>query len=231
MAMQVVLIPTFIGVQEKGNLPQRTLDKIYSIRHFIVERERTARAFLKAIQHPLAQQDFVIHELDKHGNYNNFHGFVDQHLSTDDIGVLSEAGLPAIADPGSSIIAYAHSKSAKIVPLAGTSSIFLALMASGLNGQDFRFHGYLPIDSSQRLKKLKEMEKFSGKSTQIFMEAPYRNNDFLSFLIKNLQKSTTLCIACDLESEREIIISKKVSEWSAKEIDLHKRPCIYLIGQ
>ena len=212
-------------------LPGRTLRAVHQLKHFIVEREKTARAFLKAIDHPLPQSEFVIHELDKHRDYGNFKEFLQTHASSDDLGLLSEAGLPAVADPGAQIVAYAHQLNLKVVPYAGSSSIFLALMASGMNGQDFRFHGYLPIDQAQRIKKLKEMEKRSATTTQLFMEAPYRNNDFLKFLLKHLSPQTKLCVAADLESSDEWIQSKRVKDWKSSLPDLHKRPCIYLIAQ
>ena len=150
-------------------LSKRSLEVIFKTRFFIVEREKTARAFLKAIGHPIAQKEFQIHELDKHGGYDNFRSFIDEHSKEHNIGIISEAGLPAVADPGSAIVKYGHQLGLHIVPLSGSSSIFLALMASGMNGQKFSFNGYLPIDPIQRLKKLKEMEKRCKSSTQIFI--------------------------------------------------------------
>jgi len=225
------LIPNFIGEFSKDYLPKRTLEHIYTIRHFILERERTARAFLKAIDHPIAQNEFEFVELNKHDNYTGFKPFFDTHIQDFSIGLLSEAGLPAIADPGNEIVKYAHQKNVKVIPLSGSSSIFLALMASGFNGQNFQFNGYLPIDAKERMIALKDMEHRSRKTTQIFMEAPYRNNPFLEFLIKNLQHSTQLCVAVDLEKEgKETILSKPIKDWKPKEIELHKKPCIYLIS-
>jgi len=225
------LIPSFIGEYSMEYLPQRTINRIHSINHFIVEREKTARAFLKAIQHPSPQNKFVFSELDKHNNYSGFNSFFDTHIDRVPIGVISEAGLPTIADPGNEIVQYAHLNKVKVIPLAGSSSIFLALMGSGFNGQNFQFNGYLPIDSKARIIALKEMERRSRTSTQIFMEAPYRNNPFLDFLIQHLQDGTKLCIAVDIEKEgKETIISKSVRNWKSNEIDLHKRPCIFLIA-
>ena len=187
MSTALYLVPNFIGEFDKAYLSERTLKHTYAITHFIVEREKTARAFLKAIEHPTTQNDFVFVELDKHNNYEGFKRFFNEHIDSHSIGVLSEAGLPAIADPGSEVAKYAHSKGVRVVPLSGSSSIFLALMASGFNGQNFKFNGYLPIDSRDRMIALKEMEVRARKASQIFMEAPYRNNQFLEFLIKNLQ--------------------------------------------
>ncbi len=230
MQTSLFLVPNFIGEFSKDYLPTRTLNHIYNIKHFIVEREKTSRAFLKAIQHPTPQNDFKFVELDKHNNYAGFKAFFDQNIGKHSIGVLSEAGLPAIADPGSEVVKYAHKKGIKVVPLAGSSSIFLALMASGMDGQNFAFNGYLPIDARERVQKLKELETRARKASQIFMEAPYRNNQFLDFLIKNLQNDTTLCVAVDIEKEgKETIISKQVKLWKSKEIELHKKPCIFII--
>lgn len=230
MSTALYLVPNFIGEFDKEYLPKRTLEETYKITHFIVEREKTARAFLKAIQHPTPQNEFVFMELDKHNNYAGFKAFFNDHITNQSIGVLSEAGLPAIADPGSEVAKYAHQKGVKVIPLAGSSSLFLALMASGFNGQNFKFNGYLPIDSRDRMIALKEMEVRSRKASQIFMEAPYRNNQFLEFLIKNLQNNTKLCVAVDIEKEgKETIISKSISQWKPREIELHKKPAIFII--
>lgn len=224
------MIPNFIGDFEKDYLPKRTLEATYRMTHFIVEKEKTARAFLKAIQHPTQQNDFVFVELDKHNNYEGFKGFLNEHITQHNIGVLSEAGLPAIADPGGEVVKYAHTKGIPVIPLAGSSSLFLALMASGFNGQNFKFNGYLPIEHQDRIRALKDMEARSRRSSQIFMEAPYRNNQFLEFLLKNLQKSTKLCVAVNIEKEgKETVISKPVSQWNAREIELHKKPAIFII--
>ena len=230
MEASLYLVPNFIGEFSKDYLPTRTLQKVYGIKHFIVEREKTSRAFLKAIEHPTPQNDFEFIELDKHNDYVGFKTFFNRHIGEHPIGLLSEAGLPAIADPGSEVVKYAHQKGITVTPLAGSSSIFLALMASGMDGQNFAFNGYLPIDARDRVLALKELEVKARKATQIFMEAPYRNNQFLEFLIKNLQNDTTLCVAVDIEKEgKELIVSKPVKDWKIKEIELHKKPCIYII--
>ncbi len=228
MDSALYLVPNFIGVFSKEYLPERTLKHVYEIKHFIVEREKTARAFLKAIDHPTPQSDFEFAELDKHNNYIGFRSFFDKNIGSS-IGLLSEAGLPAIADPGSEVVKYAHKKGVQVVPLSGSSSIFLALMASGMDGQRFAFHGYLPIDARERVKKLKQLEVEARKSSQIFMEAPYRNNQFLDFLIKNLQNDTILCVAADIETKSEQIISKLVKDWKPSDVNLHKRPVIYIV--
>ena len=231
MSGSLYLIPSFIGLNHKDTIASRNLEVIYSIKHFIVEREKTARAFLKAIEHPSPQSELSFHELNKHEDYDNYKQYFNAKIQQFSIGLISEAGLPAVADPGSKIVAYAHQNKVQVRPLSGSSSIFLALMASGLNGQEFSFHGYLPIDQAPRIKKLKQLEQESKRASQIFMETPYRNNAFLDFLIKNLQASTTLCVAANLESEDEQIISKKIADWKKEDMELHKVPCIYVIGQ
>lgn len=230
MSAELVLIPSFIGETESSYLPLRTIEIARGIHYFIVEKEKTARAFLKQIGHPTPQSELHIYELNKHEGYDGYKPFFDKHIAHNSIGLISEAGLPAVADPGSAIVAHAHRQGIRVLPLSGSSSIFLALMGSGMNGQEFAFHGYLPIDTGARIKKLKELERESKKSTQIFMETPYRNMAFLEFLIKNLQQETQLCVATALETEHQLLISKKVKDWDVKSVDLHKKPCIYLIG-
>ncbi len=198
----------------------------------VTQRIAQVRANLERMRwflHDL-KDDFVMVELDKHNDYAGFKAFFNTHIGTHSIGILSEAGLPAIADPGSEVVKYAHAHGVRVVPLAGSSSIFLALMASGFDGQNFQFNGYLPIDARERMMALKDMEIRSRRASQIFMEAPYRNNQFLEFLIKNLQHDTQLCVAVDIEKEgKEIIRSKPIKDWNVKELELHKKPCIYII--
>jgi len=151
------LIPNFIGEFDKEYLPNRTIQETYKITHFIVEKENTGCAFLMSIKHPTHQNDFVFVELYKHNNYVGLKIFFHDHIEKQSIGVLSEAGLPAIADPGSEVAKYAHTKGVKVIPLAGSSSLFLALMASGFNGQNFKFNGYIPLNSRDRMISMKYM--------------------------------------------------------------------------
>ena len=153
-------------------------------------------------------------------------------LSGQDVGVLSEAGLPCIADPGSEIVAYAHDFQINVVPLVGPSAIFLALTASGLNGQNFAFNGYLPIKKIERNKKIKQLESIVRRTgqTQIFMEAPYRNNQLMEALLKTCNNNTKLCIASDITRASEDIKSKKISEWKQIKININKKPTIFLLG-
>ena len=230
MAHKLYLVPNFIGEFAPEYLPERTITLVHSLKHFVVEKEKTARAFLKAIGHPTPQSEFQFAELNKHDGYQGFRNFFNKHIGQYSIGLLSEAGLPAIADPGSEVVMYAHQQGVTVDPLAGSSSIFLALMASGMDGQQFAFNGYLPIDKAQRIKKLKQIEANARYGSQIFMEAPYRNNDFLKFLLQNLQSTTKLCVAANLETQRQRIVSKQVKDWKPGEIDLHKQPVMFIIG-
>ena len=229
MSAALYLIPTFIGAEGEEWLPPHSISQARSIRCFIVEREKTARAFLRSIGHPIPQSDLLIHELDKHEGYRNFEAFFDAHIGQESIGLLSEAGLPAVADPGAQLVRYAHRNGVEVRPLSGSSSIFLALMASGMDGQDFHFSGYLPIERAERLAALKRLESAAQQSTQIFMEAPYRNDQFLEFLLSNLNPNTRLCVAAALETPQQNVRSMQVRDWPRKGVDLHKLPCIYLI--
>ncbi|MBR9861193.1 SAM-dependent methyltransferase [bacterium] len=229
MNHKVYLIPNFIGDQNADLLPKNTLDKIHELKVFIVEREKTARAFLKAIDHPCPQPDFIFHELDKHNSYEGFRKFFNDQIKKNNIGLLSEAGLPAIADPGSEVVKYAHKNNCAVVPLAGSSSLFLALTASGMNGQQFTFHGYLPIQKPDKIKALKQLERNARNHTQIFIETPYRNNDMLQCMVDNLASNTIMAFACDLETDNQTIVSGNPSDFKGKSYDLHKRPCVFMI--
>ncbi len=178
------------------------------------------------------QQELIIHDYGKHTRETAAtSGFFSGLLEGRDAGLMSEAGCPGIADPGADIVAHAHRIGIKVVPLVGPSSIILALMASGFNGQSFTFHGYLPIDSPSRIRKLKELEQQAQhlKQTQIFIETPYRNNQLLADLKKTLQPQTHLCVACNLTAGDELIISQTAGQWKNRNVDLHKKPAIFLL--
>ena len=167
--------------------------------------------------------------LNKHTKQEEFNDFLNPCLNGNDIALISDAGCPGIADPGSEIVRLAHQSKIKVVPLVGPSSILLALMASGMSGQNFKFNGYLPIEKNERKSKIKDLEKTSIITTQIFMETPYRNNKFVSVLLEVLKPETKLCIACDITLTTEYIKTKKVKEWKSTKIDINKRPAIFLI--
>jgi 16S rRNA (cytidine1402-2'-O)-methyltransferase len=207
------------------------VDTINGIKEYIVENEKTARKFLKEAGLKTPQSELIIHDYSKHnrelGTADLFKG-----LQTGaSVGLMSEAGCPGIADPGAEIVEKAHRMGIKVVPLVGPSSILLALMASGFNGQSFAFNGYLPIDKVLRSKKIKELENLAEKNdqTQLFIETPFRNNPLLEEILKTAHPKTRLCIACDLTSATEFVQTKTIAEWQKKVPELHKRPTVFLL--
>lgn len=226
----VYLIPTVLTEEAFEPLPAYLLPAIQQCTAFYVENERTARRYLKKMWKEMVIDDHkwvTIHKAET----EVVNGFINDLKKYPVIGILSEAGCPGIADPGQVLIAAAQHAGATIKPLVGPSSILLALMASGMNGQKFTFNGYLPIDSLQRQKTLKELEADSKKSscTHLFIETPYRNNTMLEAILKSCQPATRICIAADITSPEEYIRTKTVTEWKKKLPDLHKRPVIFLL--
>lgn len=229
---KVYLIPTALG----DNAPLEVLPisikrAIENIDHYIVENEKTARRFIKRISPSKAQPSLHIESLNKFTDPTIIPSYLDPCISGHNIGILSEAGCPGIADPGAAVVKVAHEKRIQVVPLIGPSSILMAMMSSGMNGQNFAFNGYLPIDGGERKAMIKNLERLSkdkGQS-QIFMETPYRNDKLLKELTKTLHKSTRLCIASDITLPSEFIQTKIVHEWKEIEIDLNKRPTIFII--
>lgn len=205
-------------------------ETINQISEYIVENTKTARRFLKEAGLTRPQSELIIHDYGKH-NRENMVEFFTGLLNGKDVGLMSEAGCPGIADPGAEIVAYAHQKGIKVIPLVGPSSILLALMASGFNGQSFTFHGYLPIDKVQRSQRIKELENLSEKNnqTQLFIETPFRNNAMLEEILRSCKPQTRLCIACNLTAEDEMVQTKSISEWKKQMPDLHKKPVIFLM--
>ncbi len=207
-------------------------DIINSIDEYVVENEKTARRFLKSAGLTIPQYDLIIHDYGKHTrekmDYNHVFANV---LKGKDLGLMSEAGCPGVADPGADIVAEAHKRGIRVIPMVGPSSILLALMASGFNGQKFTFHGYLPIDKTDRSKRIKDLESQSmrDKSTQIFIETPFRNNQLLAELLRIAKPSTKLCIAANLTGEDEFIQTRTVGAWKNITVDLHKIPTIFLL--
>jgi len=206
-------------------------DTINKINEYIVENEKTARRFLKEAGLKTPQSELIIHDYSKYNRDNGTADFFKGLQAGNDVGLMSEAGCPGIADPGAGIVEKAHRMGIKVVPLVGPSSILLALMASGFNGQSFTFHGYLPIDKVERSKRIRELENLSDRNdqTQIFIETPFRNNPMLEEILKTAHPKTRLCIACDLTSSSEFIQTKTIAEWQKKVPELHKRPAIFLI--
>jgi 16S rRNA (cytidine1402-2'-O)-methyltransferase len=207
---------------------KRTID---FIDHYIVENEKTARKFIKSIHPEKKQPDLKISVLNKHTEITEHNDFIQPLLRGENIGLMSESGCPGIADPGADIVKLAHEKGIQVVPLVGPSSILLALMASGMNGQSFAFNGYLPIDKNDKKQALKNFERLSQdkNQSQLFIETPYRNNKLMEDLLQILQPNTYLCVACDITLPTEFIKTKTVNQWKKEKADLHNRPCIFII--
>jgi 16S rRNA (cytidine1402-2'-O)-methyltransferase len=207
------------------------VDTINNIKEFIVENEKTARRFLKEAGLKTPQSELLIHDYGKHNRADGTGEFFKGLQAGNDVGLMSEAGCPGIADPGAEIVEKAHRMGIKVVPLVGPSSILLALMASGFNGQSFTFHGYLPIDKLLRSKKIKELETIAERNdqTQIFIETPFRNNSLLEDVLKAANPKSRLCIACDLTAGTEFVQTKTIADWQKKIPELHKRPTIFLL--
>lgn len=229
---KIYLLPIPLGEDGLHTLTTMEIERIHQLRYFIAERARTTRRFIKTTNPPYAINELTVFELDKHNPRNDINDFLAPALEGHDIGVMSEAGCPGVADPGALVVQMAHRKGIEVVPLVGPSSLLLALMASGMNGQSFAFQGYLPQKEPMQGKKIKQLEKLAGqfKQTQLFIETPYRNNPLLKTLIKTLDPNTRLATATDLTLASELIISQRISDWRKADLpDLHKRPTVFLI--
>lgn len=230
MASTVYLIPTALDDENLQVIPAYILDAVKDCQAFFTENERTARRFLKKIWKEMVIDDyawFTIHKAEQEVT-DAFRQLLREEKN---IGIISEAGCPGIADPGQLLVAAAHEAGATVRPLVGPSSILLALMASGLNGQQFQFVGYLPIDMAERVKALKELELDSKRKncTQVFIETPYRNNPLLETIIKTCQPNTRLCIAANLTGASETVRTMRIMDWRKKMPDLHKQPAIFCL--
>ena len=226
----VYLIPSFLAENAVETIPVYIIDAIKHCRVIFAENERTARRFLKSICKEIVIDDFEWHTIHK-AETVVLSTFKQKIKEEKNIAIISEAGCPGIADPGQILVNAAQQLNVTVKPLVGPNSILLALMASGLNGQQFQFVGYLPIESSQRILRIKELEEESRKKncTQIFIETPYRNNPLAETIIKTCKPSTQFCIAAELTSANERIHTKSIAEWSKVKIDLHKKPVIFLL--
>jgi 16S rRNA (cytidine1402-2'-O)-methyltransferase len=229
------LIPTTLGdtAETMDVLPVRVNNIINMVDEYIVENEKSARHYLKkmGIRKPL--QEIILHPLNQHTESQAISSYLNSIENGKHIGVISEAGCPGVADPGAEVVKLAHEKNIKVVPLVGPSSILLSLMASGFNGQNFTFNGYLPKERGERIKKIKDLESIAIRKdqAQLFIETPYRNMHLLEDLIANCEKQTKLCIACDVTLSTEFIKTKRISEWKKQLPDLNKRPAIFLLGK
>jgi 16S rRNA (cytidine1402-2'-O)-methyltransferase len=231
VAGKIFLIPVHLGSEKyKDVIPENVLSVTRSLRIFAVENIRTARRYLRLIDKvfPIDETRFL--ELNEHTSDSEIGHYLDPVLEGQNMGVMSEAGLPGIADPGAKIISLAHVKNIKVVPLAGPSSIILALIASGLNGQNFTFNGYLPVKPSELSVKLKEIEKKAAEGyAQIFMETPYRNQKMLEMVLKTCNNNTLLCVAADISLDTENIRTMTISEWKRNIPFINNRPAVFII--
>lgn len=232
MNAKLYLIPTTLGDTEPLEVMPLSVKKVVEqLDYFIVENEKSARRFIKKITPTKSQPSLKLMLLDKYSDDLETQNYLNVCKDGISVGLLSEAGVPAVADPGASIVKLAHEKNIPVVPLVGPSSILMAIMASGMNGQNFAFNGYLPIDKGSRKKTIKELERISGEKnqSQLFIETPYRNGKMLDDLTATLQPNTRVCIACDITLPSEYIKTFTAKEWKLIKPDLHKRPAIFII--
>ena len=229
---KLYLIPTRLGDNPPLEVLPISVKKIIEmVDDYIVENEKTARGFIKKVDSRKQQSNLNFKVLNKYTQPEEIHNFLDDCKNGKPMGLLSEAGCPGIADPGADIVKLAHDNNIQVVPLVGPSSIVLALMSSGMNGQSFAFNGYIPIDKSERKATLKRLERlsFEQNQTQLFIETPYRNNKIIEDICATLHPNTRVCIACDITLPSEYIKTMTVSEWKHAKVDLHKRPAIFVI--
>lgn len=232
MKTALYLLPVTLGETPVDQvLPPYNKEIIRNIRHFIVEDIRSARRFLKKVDHEIDIDALTFYPLNKHTSAEEISGYLKPLLAGSSMGVISEAGCPAVADPGADVVAIAQRKKLKVVPLVGPSSIILSVMASGFNGQSFAFHGYLPIEPGERAKRLKQLEQrvYTESQTQLFIETPYRNHKMVDDILQNCRPQTKLCIAANITCEDEYIQTRTVKEWKGHVPDLSKIPCIFLL--
>ena len=231
METALYLIPVMLSDEPLEKvLPAHNLEIVRGISHFIVENVRSARRFLKKCDKSIDIDRLTFYVLNEHTRPEEMSDYLTPLLEGHPMGVISEAGCPAIADPGADVVAMAQARGLRVIPLVGPSSILKSLMASGFNGQSFAFLGYLPIDSGKRSRKFKEMERYiQGGQTQIFIETPYRNNRLIAELVSSLRGDLKLCVACDITGEGETIITRSIREWSKTKYDYDKRPAIFLL--
>ena len=232
MDTALYLLPVTLGDTPIDSvLPAYNKEVILRIRHFIVEDVRSARRFLKRVEREIDIDSLTFYPLNKHTSPEALSGYLKPLEEGYSMGVISEAGCPAVADPGADVVAIAQRKGLKVVPLVGPSSIILSVMGSGFNGQSFAFNGYLPIEPAERAKKLKQLEQrvYAEHQTQLFIETPYRNNKMVDDILHNCRPQTRLCIAANLTCEDEYIKTRTVKEWTGKVPDLSKIPCLFLL--
>ncbi len=227
---KLYLIPCPLGEDALETIPAYVVEVLHRLNHLVAERAKTTRHFIKATNPPKPISEYQIEELNEHTDASELEALLRPAMEGHDLGVLSEAGCPGVADPGARLVALAHRKGVEVAPLVGPSSILLALMASGMNGQSFAFHGYLsaksPADDLKRLEQLAHKHH----QTQIFIETPYRNKAVIEQALKVLSPATRFCIAVDLTTANQLVQTKTIAEWRKNPLELGKRPAIFLIG-
>lgn len=229
------LIPVTLGETEINQvLPSYNHDIIVNVKHFIVENIRSARRFLKKVEKTIDIDELTFYELNRHTDRKFIGEYLDAMKAGNDVGIISEAGCPAIADPGADVVAIAQSRGYKVVPLVGPSSIIMSVMGSGFNGQSFAFNGYLPVEVPQRIKALKKLENkvWNEDQTQLFIETPYRNGKMFETIVNNLKPQTKLCIAAGITCPEEYIKTRTIEQWKKNPLpDMGKIPAIFLLGK
>ena len=232
MTGKLYLIPTGLGDNAPLEVLPLSIKKVIeNIDTYIIENEKVARRFIKSVSSGKDQARLNLFSLNKFTDPLEIPSFLEECLNGNSVGLLSDAGCPGVADPGAEVVKIAHKQNIKVIPLVGPSSILLAIMSSGMNGQNFAFNGYLPIDKTERKSKLKQLERrsFEEHQSQIFIETPYRNNSILKDLSTILNAKTQVCVACDLTLPTEYIKTQTANEWKHSKIDFHKRPAIFII--
>ena len=215
-------------------MPDYNHDIIVGIKHFIVENIRSARRFLKKVEQSIDIDELTFYELNRHTDRKIIGEYLEPLSHGQAVGIISEAGCPAIADPGADVVAIAQSRGIKVVPLVGPSSILMSVMASGFNGQSFAFNGYLPVDIPGRIKALKKLENkvYNEDQTQLFIETPYRNSKMMESMLQALRPTTKICIAAGITTPQEFIVTKTVEKWKKEKMpEFEKIPCVFLIGK
>lgn len=232
MKGKLIMIPNLLcdGIVSDV-IPDGVLEAVKKIRHFIVEDVRTARRYLKKIDKSVDIDSLTFYLLNKHTEKTEIRSYLKPAIEGHDVGVISEAGVPGVADPGAEIVAIGHELDIKVVPLTGPSSIIMALMASGLNGQNFLFHGYLPFKSNDRAQAVRKLEEQSRrqKQTQVFIETPFRNEQMLKDILRTCNPTVRLCIACNITAENEFIKTKTIAQWQKNIPDIQKKPAVFLL--
>ncbi|MCE2741741.1 MAG: SAM-dependent methyltransferase [Sphingobacteriales bacterium] len=228
---KLYLIPNFLSADNSDDFIAEMVRRlVHHVKNFVVENEKQARALIKRLQLAHPQNELHIFLLNEHTNAIEIPKLL-QALENNDAGIISDAGLPCVADPGSALVALAQTKNIDVIPLPGGSSMIMALMASGFNGQQFAFSGYLPIDKNPKIKRIKDIEALAHRGiTQIFMETPYRNNQLLTEIIAQCNPQSKLCIACNISSEKAWVKTKTLAQWKKNLPELHKIPCVFVMG-